>query len=102
MPVIAIVAYKLLAARLLLLCVPKFGSYIMSCRPPAEGQGSAAAKALPPADEALVRGVVGCALARLQLALEGESCFFAASWVLEQGRPHYLHGCLWGRGGRRF
>jgi hypothetical protein len=41
-------------------------------RPPGEGGHGAAEEAqLPPADDVVARGVVGCALAALQLALEG-------------------------------
>lgn len=41
----------------------------MPCRPP--GAGTAAPPGLPPGDAAIMRGIAGCALVRLQLALEG-------------------------------
>lgn len=41
------------------------------CRPPGEGHGAAEEPKLRPADDVVARGIVGCALAALQLALEG-------------------------------
>ena len=47
------------------------GCLACPCRPPGEGHGAAEEPQLPPADDVVARGVVGCALAALQLALEG-------------------------------
>lgn len=52
-------------------------------RPAGEAQGAAEPPPLPAADEAVARGVVGCALACLQLALEGS----LAAAEPEPGQP---------------
>ncbi len=54
-------------------------------RPPGEGHGAAEEPKLPPADDVVARALVGCALAALQLALEGA--------ILGWGGT--LLGCFW-------
>jgi hypothetical protein len=51
---------------------------------------SAAAPSLPAADEALARGIAGCALARLQIALE--RCAPSGEWLVLGGTGSYGGG----------
>lgn len=65
------------------------------CRPPGEGQAEEPPP-LPPADDALLHGVVGCVLARLQLALEGAQllwCSISCMGDMVEEEAFLLHAC---------